>query len=128
VASNKLVKKIESLNQIVELAKGADETLTEDLREITLETHEKIFDEIEYIESQANLIPTFGALVSSLFADKSQFFRKLAIKLKQTVNRDELNLKLHKEKTKNMILDMDPKKLYQFFKNPKQALTRRLTP
>jgi len=122
MALHNLKKKIELLNQITNLAEKADEKLTDSLRGIAMEISEQKLREVEYAESQANLIPLAARFVSSLFAPRSEFARRFAIKLKETIDESEAKLKRLKEKTETSIPNMSARELYGLFKNPNKLL------
>ena len=124
MALHNLKKKIELLNQITNLAEKADEKLTDSLRGIAMEISEQKLLDVEYAESQANWIPLAAGFVSSLFAPRSEFARRFAIKLIETIDESEAKLKRLKEKTETSIPNMSARELYAFFKNPGKLLKR----
>jgi len=122
VSTNRLEKKIVSLDQVTELAEKADLRLTESLRRIALEICERIFQEKEYIESRAELIPLTCELVSSFFESQNDLARRLTISLRKIRMKNKLKLENLKGETEKAILNMKPAELYAFFKNPRKFL------
>jgi len=122
VGTNKLGEKVASLNQLAKKAEEADLSVAENLRRIALEIFEEIYQEEEYVESQAELIPLTAELISSILSHKSDFAKRYATSLRRMRRESEAKLKNIKEQAEKAILNMKPAKLYAFFKNPNRLL------
>ena len=116
MTSATLASKFKLLNHIRRLAEKADIEMTEGLRKIALEISEQKFEEKEYIESQADLVAEIIRLGSAMLASRSEFARRFAKALGNEIETDRAKRKALRERSESLILSMNARELYNFFK------------